>query len=167
MIHACGIAVEATWSKTAGRVDDRRWASGTLRHRRADGTRTVDEEILESALKFRNRAWEGCLLSVFGSGRSLESWSCRFDECFGDRLVLDNGAGWSDLLLFVFDGSWLRCNRFLVVLDSYLKTKLELRLCSSVELLVDGSIVWVENDERSGTVGIALKDSLCRGRNRE
>jgi hypothetical protein len=173
MINACSILVEAAWDTAAGRVDDRRGPnmSKGIRHSATDGrTRNVgsggDQEILESTLKFGNRAWESYLLSVLNSGGFCRSWGCRFDKGFGNRLPLDNGADWSNLLLLVLDRSWLWCNGCLI-LNGHLETKLELSLGSSIELLVDWSVVRVENDECSGTVGISLKYSLSRGWDRE
>lgn len=169
VIHA-GSVVEFAWWNTARRVNHWRWGSKTLGHGGANGSRSVgsgvcgDQQILESTLKFCNGGES--LLSVFNSWWLSRCRSCRFDKGLGNRLPLNNGADRSGLLLLVFDGSWLWCNRFLLV-DGDLESKLQLGLCSSIELLVDGGVVRVKNDEGGGTVGIALEDSLSRWRDGE
>jgi hypothetical protein len=66
------------------------------------------------------------------------------------------------ICLFIFNsgGLW-KCWFF--VLDSDLKAKLKLSLSRSMELLVDGRIIGVEDNEGGGTVGVSLENSLgCR-----
>lgn len=69
----------------------------------------------------------------------------------------------------VFDSDLLWLGRLLILLvdDGDLETKLELGLGRTVELLVDGSVVWVEGYEIRGTVGVTLKDGLGGGRDGE
>ncbi len=76
-------------------------------------------------------------------------------------LLLD----WADWVGFlVFNGSSLWLDRFLIG-DCDLQSQLELRLSSSVELLVDRRVVRIEGDENCGTVGISLEYSFGGRRN--
>lgn len=169
MIHACSIAMDIAlrlgWT-TARRVDDRRESTAGDWAWDRDLAGAFDEQILESALKFCDGTCEGSLFGIVDCRRSLRSWGCGLNEGLSDGLTLDNWADWGRLLFFVFNGSWLRCNR-LLILDGHLETKLELCLRSTIELLVDGGIVCVEDDEGCGTVGIALEDGFGGGWDRK
>lgn len=44
--------------------------------------------------------------------------------------------------------------------DGDLETELQLGLGGTVELLVDGGVGWIEDDEGCGAVGVTLEDSL-------
>ena len=67
---------------------------------------------------------------------------------------------WADRAgLLVLDGSRFR-DDWCFVLDCNLKTKLELGLSSTIELLVDGGVVWVKSYEGCCTIGIAFEDSF-------
>ena len=66
-------------------------------------------------------------------------------------------ADWARFL--VLDGSWLWCDR-LLVLNSDLETELELGLGRTVELLVDGGVAWVEDNECRSTIGVTFEDGF-------
>jgi hypothetical protein len=64
--------------------------------------------------------------------------------------------------LLVLHGSWLWHN-WLLILNSNLETKLELGLSGTVELLIDGCVVWVEDNKCCRTVGVTFEDGFgCR-----
>ena len=67
-------------------------------------------------------------------------------------------GGWK----LVLDGSrlWLNWRLGLGLDHGELESKLQLGLRSAVQLLEDLCVAWVEGDEVSGTVGVALKDDL-------
>jgi len=133
--------------------------------------RLVDKKLLESTLNLGNRAWgdpawllwlgdgagsdRGWLLGVCGSRCLGSSCGCRRPSW----LLLNNGADGAWLL--VLDSGRLRSNRRLII-DSDLETELELRLGSSIELLIDRCVGRIEGNEGSGTIGVTLEDSFGR-----
>jgi hypothetical protein len=127
-------------------------------------SRAVNEEILKSALEFCDGRKKSGDITAFDDGRSWSSCGCRLDDSLSDRFTIDDWADGRVLDFLVFDSSWLGSNRFL---DSDLQAKLAFGSRSSVKLLVDGDVGRVELDETSGGIGIALKDCLGRGRDRE
>jgi hypothetical protein len=129
-------------------ADDRRRGLGAE-------TRLVDKEVLEAILDLSNRSRANSLLwidllDLFLDTRSIVSG-------LSNRSLLLDGADWAGL--FVLDGSllwgWGR-----VVDDGDLETELQLGLGGTVELLIDGGVGWVEDDEGCGAVGVTLEDSL-------
>ena len=119
----------------------------------------VDEKFLEPTLDLGN-GWIDCLLRIGCRCWSLRSWGRgRFDVIEEGRLLL-NRANWARLL--VLDGSRLWSDG-LLVLDGNLETKLKLGLCSTIELLIDGGVIGVENYEGCRAVGVTFEDGF-RGR---
>ena len=119
----------------------------------------TDQEFLESPLNLGN-GWIYSLLRIGFSEWSLRCrLRCRLDGGLKLGLLL-SGADLARLL--VLDGSRLWSDRFLV-LDGDPETKLELGLCSTIELLIDGCVIRVENYEGCRAVGVAFVDCL-RGR---
>lgn len=129
----------------------------------------IDQELLKAALKLADGSWEKrCLkISLSRLGRfldRLDGWSC-------DRLK-NTARGW--LLLSGVDGRWslvlygsrLR-DHWSLINDGDLDAKLELGLCSTVELFVNGDVVWVKSDKGGGTIGVSFQEDVGGWRERE
>ena len=68
--------------------------------------------------------------------------------------------------LLVLNSSRSRNYRCLI-LDGDLEAKLELSLCCTVQLLVDGGVIRIEGHERCRTIRVTLEDSLGSWRDGE
>ena len=124
----------------------------------------VDEKLFKSALKVADRAGIHWLLRGAVNESRSSSWSNDWLKNAGEGWLFLNWADWA--WLFVLYSGRLGNDRCLI-LHSDSDAELELRLSSTIELLVNRSIGWIEGYEGGGTVGITLEDSLGSWRDGE
>lgn len=113
----------------------------------------VDQQILEPVLDLRHGRVLGSRSHLCNLNRPLLN---RTNRARAGLLILNRS------LLGRRSGNWGR-NRSWVIDNGDLETQLQLRLGGTVELLVDGCVCRVEDNERGRAVGVAFEDGLGGG----